>query len=687
MIRFASAMCALIFCTFSAAAEEGMWTFEHFPAAKMQAELGWAPDAAWLDRVAAGSARVEGICSAASVSAQGLVLTNHHCVRDCVQDLSTPSANYIADGFTARALSEERRCAGMAVQLLLSATDVTQQIDAATANATPPTFAAARNAAVDRIQRICAGDDPGKRCEVVALYQGARYELDTYRRFEDVRLVFAPEAAMAHFGGDADNFNFPRYALDFAFIRLYEHGAPAATPQHLQLRFTPLQSGEIVLVSGNPGPTSRFMTAAQIAFQRDVFLPWRIASLTDLRARLGAYAAAGPDQARAAADQILSVENSLKSLSGWRDELSNAAFFAQIEAHEADLRTRVRRDRAAQQDVGDAWGEIVRAQASYRSFFMAHQYLEIRAGGGSRLFNWARDIVRGAAEREKPEAQRLPRYAQARLGAVEQSVLADRPVDPGMEEVLFGFWAVKLRQYLTADDPLTNRVLGGESPEALAHRLISGTQLADPAVRAALWRGGASAVAASTDPLVVFVRNWDANARDVQALYQQAVEFPTGRASERIAQARFRAFGETLYPDSSFTPRVSYGRVAGWVEPVKHDVAPLTNFGGLYRRATGAEPFKLSSRWSAAQNALDSTTLLDVSSSNDIIGGNSGSPLLDREGRVVGVVFDGNSHSLGGEYFYDPDVNRAVSVTSTAIRSALAQVYGMDALVAELEAP
>ena len=684
MIRFVSAACALLMLAGSALAEEGMWPFDHFPTAKVRHDLGWAPDQAWLDRIAAGSARVEGICSAASVSAAGLVLTNHHCVRDCIQDLSTPDADYIANGFMARATAEERRCPGMAVQLLLSVTDVTQEIDAATAGAA--NFVAARNAAVERLQHACIAGDAAKRCEVVALYQGARYELNAYRRFEDVRLVFAPEAAMAHFGGDADNFNFPRYSLDFAFLRLYENGAPAATPQHLRMNFAPLQDGQIVLVSGNPGPTSRQMTVSQIAFTRDVFLPWRIATLTDLHARLAAYAAQGPDQARMAADQILNVENSLKSLSGWRDELADPDFFAQIRARETDLQTRVRRNRAAIRDVGDAWGEVARAQTAYRSFFMAHQYLEVRAGGGSHLFAWARDIVRGAAERQKRDAQRLPRYADARIGAVEQSVLADRPVDPGAEEVLLGAWAAKLRQYLTPDDPLTERVLGGETPEALAHRLVATTQLADPAVRAALWHGGEAAVAASTDPLIVFVRRWDANARDVQALYRQAVEDPSDRATERIAQARFRAFGEALYPETAFTPRMSYGRVAGWVEPPKQNVPPFTTFAGLYAHATGAEPYKLAPRWVAAQPLLEGAAPLDVATTNDIIGGNSGSPLLNRDGDVVGAVFDGNSHSLGGEYFYDADTNRAVSVTASAIRAALTHVYGMDALVAELEA-
>ncbi|HVZ98900.1 MAG TPA: S46 family peptidase [Caulobacterales bacterium] len=687
MVRFAGVIALVTLLAASASAEEGMWTFDNFPAARMRGELGWAPDQAWLDRVLAGSARIEGVCSAANVSAQGLVMTNHHCVRACIQDLSTPENNYYEAGFLARTGSEERRCTATAVQRLLAVRDVTREIDAATLNVPPEGFTRARDAAVARIESACKGDDAAKRCEVVALYQGGRYALHEYKRYEDVRLVFAPEAAIAHFGGDPDNFNFPRYAFDVAFIRLYENGAPAATPQHLRLRLTPLAEGEIALVSGNPGETSRLMTVDQLAFQRDFFMPWRLATLSELRGRLLAYAALGPNQARAAADQIQGVENTFKALNGRRLALVDASSFARVEAGEADLRARVQRNRAAIRDVGDAWSEIASAQRNYRTFFLAHQYLESRAGGGSRLFNWARDIVRGAAEREKPAGDRLARYAPARIGAVEHTLLAPRPVDAGIEELLLSFWAAKLREYLTVDDPLTQRVLGRESPEELAHRLISGTRLADPAERARLWNGGRAAVAASTDPMIEFVRAFDADARALQLRYQREIEGVVTPAQERIAQARFRAFGDSIYPDATFTARLSYGRVIGLTEPGGRVVDPFTRFEGLFARATGREPFALPARWSAAQSSLDPQTIFDVASSNDIIGGNSGSPLIDREGQVVGVVFDGNIYSLGGDYFYDGALNRTVSVSTTAIREALTRVYGADALVAELEAP
>ncbi|MGD9979240.1 MAG: S46 family peptidase [Hyphomonadaceae bacterium] len=665
----------------SAQAEEGMWTFNNFPAGRMVEDTGWAPDQSWLDRVMAGVARMPG-CSASNVSDAGLVLTNHHCVISCVTALSTTEQNYIEDGFMAQAREQELSCPNMAIDVLTSITDVTQNIESATAGVAAEGFVAARDAEIARLTRDCTSETA--RCEVVTLYQGGRYGLYRYRTYEDVRLVFAPEHGMAAFGGDPDNFNFPRYCIDFSFLRLYENGAPAVTPNHLDMRFTPLEENEIVLIAGNPGRTSRLRTAAELGFERDMALPWQIASLSELRGRLIAYSALGPDQARIASSNLQSVENSFKGLSGRRQALADPAGFARVAEREQDLQQRVGRNLAATREVGDAWGEIERAQAAYRSMFYQYQYLEQRAGERSFLFNWARDLVRGAAERQKPDAQRLARYADARLPSVLQSLRSRRAITPQLEELHLSFWLSKLREYLTVDDPVFRRILGEESPEALALRL-SQSRLADPAYRMELWEGGPAAIAASDDPMIVFVRAWDADARAVRGRYVQEVEGPVARAHERIARARFRAFGEAQYPDATFSPRISYGRVVGWTEPSGRVIGPFTLTNGLYERATGHDPFVLSQRWIDARGRLDPRGIYNISTSTDVIGGNSGSPLLDRNGDVVGAVFDGNIHSLGGEYFYDGDLNRSVTVAATIIRDALAEVYGMTALVAEFE--
>ncbi|MBC7769199.1 MAG: S46 family peptidase [Phycisphaerales bacterium] len=677
----AAALGILALIATPASSEEGMWTFDNFPAERMQREMGWAPDQAWRDRVMAGTARLPG-CSASNVSGQGLVLTNHHCVISCVTALSTTQANYIEHGFMARARAEERRCPNMNIDVLQGITDVTQNIETATAGAASETFARIRDAEVARLERECSAG--ATRCEVVTLYQGGRYSLHRYQRYNDVRLVFAPEHGMAAFGGDPDNFNFPRYDIDFSFLRLYENDAPAATPNHLTMRFSPVEENEIVLIAGNPGRTSRLRTTAELAFERDHNLPWQIASLSEIRGRLIAYSSLGPDQARIASSALQGVENSFKGLSGRRQALADAAGFARVAERQADLQTRVRRNRASQREVGDAWGEIEAAQTAYRGMFYPYQYLEARAGERSLLFSWARDIVRGSAERGRPDAERLPRYTESRLAAVEQGLRAQRPVTPAFEEIHLAFWLSKMREYLTVDDPIARRILGDESPEALGARL-SRSRLADPAYRLELWQDGEAAVAASDDPMIQFVRAWDADARAVRARYVAEVEGPAARAHERIARARFRAFGEGQYPDATFSPRISYGRVIGWTEPNGRVVAPFTRTAGLYERATGQHPFVLSQRWIDARPRLDPNAIFNLSSSNDVIGGNSGSPLLDREGRVVGAVFDGNIHSLGGEYFYDGNLNRSVTVASTAIRTSLADVYDMPGLLAELE--
>ncbi|HRP12257.1 MAG TPA: S46 family peptidase [Terricaulis sp.] len=677
--RAAALAAAFALASAPASGEEGMWTFDNMPTARMQRELGWAPDQQWLNRVMAGAARIPG-CSASNVSAEGLLLTNHHCVISCVTALATAQANYIEDGFMARQRTQEQRCPGMYAQVLMGITDATAQIEAATAGVDAEGFAAARDAEIARLEGACRA---GEHCEVVTLYQGGRYALYRYKRYEDVRLVFAPEHSVAAFGGDPDNFNFPRYCLDFSLLRVYENGAPAATPAHLSMRFTPLSESEITLVVGNPGTTSRLRTTAQLAFERDVALPWQLTSLAEARGRIVAYSQQGPDQARIASSALQSVDNAFKALWGRRTALADAEGFGRVAAAEADLQARVQRNAASQRATGAAWDEVAAAQAAYGDIFYAYQYLEPRAGERSLLFAYARDIVRGVAEREKPESERLLRYAQSRLPAIERGIVTARPVTPAFEQIHLELWLSKMREMLTVDHPIVQRVLGRESPEALAARLAQ-SRLADPAFRRALWEGGAAAVAASDDPMIVFVRAWDEDARALRTQYVTTIEGPIARAQERIARARFQAFGTNLYPDATFSPRVSYGRVEGWNEGGRV-IPSFTYARGIYERATGQAPYALPQSWRDARARIDGDVIFNVSTSHDVIGGNSGSPLLDREGRVVGAVFDGNIHSLGGEYFYDGELNRTVTVASTAIRLALGDVYRMDALVAELE--
>ncbi len=667
-----------------ARAEEGMWTFDNVPAASIRQAHGFAPDQAWLDRVRLGAVRLTSGCSAALVSEEGLVQTNHHCVVSCLQNFSTSSADIVTTGFAARTRQEERQCPGVRAQTLLSITDVTANIETATNGVATAGFAAARDGEIARLERECKAGQDDRVCEVVTLYQGGQYHLYAYKQYADVRMVFAPEQAAASFGGDPDNFNFPRFAFDVSYLRVYENGQPAATPNALQWRSEALTVGEQTFVAGHPGTTSRLLTADQLAFQRDYFLPWRLATLSELRGRLIAFMAQGPEQYRVGAEQLAGVENTFKALTGRRLALVDEAAFAGFFEDEQALRTRIGRNRALSQSVGGAYDEIAAATTAQRSFFLSHQYLEARAGGGSSLFAAARTIVRGAADRQLPDGERLRPYTDARLPATRGGLIAPFAVEQDLEELLLSFWLEKMREYLTADHPLVQQVLGRESPEQLAHRLVRDTRLADPAVRQALWDGGAQAVAASQDPMLAFVANFDAAARELGRRFRTDVDGPIARAQERIAQARFQLMGASVYPDATFTLRLSYGAVQGWTEPDGRQIAPFTTTAGLWARATGADPFALPASWEAAQDRLDPNTIFNLSSTHDIIGGNSGSPLLDRQGRVVGAVFDGNIHSLGGEYFYDGRLNRTVTVAATIVEEALTDVYRMDGLVAEL---
>lgn len=661
-----------------ARADEGMWTFDNFPAERMRESVGWAPDAAWRDRVMATTARLPQ-CTGAVVSGAGLLLTNQHCIVACLTHASTPDRNLVVEGYAAPARESELSCGAMPVQVLESISDVTPRIEAAAAEATPENFARVRDRAIADIVSECGAES--RRCEVMTLYGGGRYALYRYHRYTDVRLVFAPEYAAAQFGGDADNFKFPRTSVDFAFLRLYERGAPARTPQHLSLRFTPPAADEVVLVAGNPGATSRLKSVAELNFERDVVAPWREAALEDAQRRLQAYAARGADEAILSVETLENVANNAEAYAGRRRGLADAAGMARVAEAEADLRARVARNQAAQREVGAAWDEIAAAQQAYRGFFFSHQYAEARAGERSDLFAWARDIVRGAAERGKPEAERLPRYAPPTLAQIERWVQSPRAVRPDWEAINLEIWLIQAQVYVRQENPeLAQAMLGGQNPAELAQAL-SQSRLIDPAYRAQLWAGGADAVAASEDPMIQFVRRFDDAARTLHARYQREVEAPSARASERIARVRFRAFGETAYPDATFSPRLSFGRVRGWTENGA-DVAPFTYISDLYSRVNAQHP--LPQRWLDARRHLPAGAVLNFVADADIISGNSGSALLDRDGKAVGVVFDGNDYALGGEYYYDGARNRAISVSSQAIGAVL-PLYGLDAVKAELE--
>ncbi len=681
-LTLAAVVVTLAAAATSAHAEEGMWTFDNFPIARANQTLGTSIDQGFLDRVRLSSVKFGG-CSAGIVSGEGLVMTNNHCVATCVANLSTQAVNYAETGFTPRARDEEVKCPGGSAEILTDIADVTVRMHAAGDGLSGAAFTQARDAEAGRIESEACGSVADRRCQVVSLYRGGQFKLYTYKKYADVRLAFAPEDRAATFGGDLDNFSFPRFAIDAAFIRLYENGAPAATPTHFTWKADQPVEGTPVFVSGSPGATQRLLTQDQLATVRDVVLPMDQLIASELRGRLIRFSEESEENAFIAMDPIVGMENTYKRGLGRMRALIDADFVGRRAAAEADFRQRVAANAELARTTGDPWKTLSDVQPIQRELYPAYSMLEQQAGGGSQLFSWARTIVRGAQERAKPSAERLAEFGDARLSAVQTGLFAARPVYPALDQVRMEWWLSKTREWLTVDNPNIRPLLGDESPEQRSARLIEGTKLADPAVRRALWEGGLAAVEASDDPLIQYLLSIQDETRAVRTEWEEKVQAPTDRASEALAAARFAAYGDSVYPDATGTLRLTYGKIEGTDVPGQR-FGPFTTFGGLWERATGAAPFDVAPKLLAAKDRIDPETVLNMAVSSDTIGGSSGSPVVTAAGEMVGANFDSTVLSQRNAYGYDRTVNRSVIVTTGAVTTALRDVYGMDGLVAEL---
>jgi len=656
----------------TARADEGMWTFDNFPIQTVNDKYGTRIDQAWLDRVRNAAVRIQG-CSASFVSDEGLILTNWHCVVGCVQELSTPEQDYVKNGFLTANREEEKRCAGQTAEVLVDIVDVTDRVLASGAGLEGAAFNAARTAVTNAIQTEACAGDPKFNCQVISFYRGGRYALYKFRRYDDVRLVFAPENQAAFFGGDPDNFNFPRYALDAGFLRAYEDGRPVESPAFLRWNPQAPAEGDPVFVAGNPGSTSRLLTMSQLERLRDQQLPVTLIQTSELRGRLLEYSLTGDEAKRLSFDPIFGLENSFKVFYGQQGALTDPAFMAAKRDAEAELRARVAADPNLVQQIGDPWTDLERVQAAARELYLPARQLDQAAGGGSTLYQMARAIVRASKNPAMTEAQR------ARMIA---AVGAETPIAMEMEEIRLRYWLSKTREYLTVDHPDVKALLGRESPEALAERLISGTRMADAGFRAQAAAMTTEQMAAA-DPLLAFIIANDGAAAAIGARWASEVNAPTARAAERVAQARFAVYGTNQYPDATFSLRLSYGRVEGWTYRGV-TVPAFTYMGGLYERATGAEPFNAAQAFIDNESRVNRETVYNFSSTNDIIGGNSGSPVINAAGEVIGAAFDGNIHSLGGAYGYDGALNRTVTVSTAAITEALRNIYPSPNLLEEL---
>ncbi len=653
-----------------ALAEEGMWLFNEFPVDQAKKDLGFSPDPAWLDRVRLGSVRLANGCSASIVSADGLVMTNHHCVRACLEDLSTPERDLLATGFLAPARTQEERCPKFEGNQLLKITDVTGPVLAATKGVSGAEFQKKLKAETSRLESECSQGDAGKRCDVVTLFHGAKFHLYEYRRFQDLRVVFAPEFQMAAFGGDPDNFNFPRYGFDAAFVRLYVDGQPAKTPEHLKWAKKSAKDGDVVFVSGHPGGTERALTVAQYEFLRDVSLPWNLVSLAEARGRLDEWMKQSPERQRVGKSKLRGLENSLKALKGRREALVAPGFLESKRVAESALQAK------APEATKGAWHAIGQALLVQRTLYVDYVMREGGQAFQSELFAHARRLARHPVELSKPNAERLREYTDAQLPALQQGLLDAAPIDVPLERAKLTWSLTKLREVYGADDPFVKKVLAGQAPDDRAAALIDGTQVADPTFRKRRLevRGKIEEV----DPMIAFARLVDDESRAVRKRWEDEVDSVVKKNMELISEAR-RTVGVSGPPDATFTLRLSYGRIKG-----VGSQPSMTTVKGLFERASGKAPFAVAAKWLAAKAKLDGATPYDVATTNDIIGGNSGSPLLDRNGDVVGLVFDGNLPSLGGNFGYEPLGNRAVAVHGDLILTALQQVYGAANVAKEL---
>ena len=663
-------------------ADEGMWTYDKFPSAKVKQQYGVTIDGAWLDRVREASVRLGG-CSGSFVSPEGLVLTNHHCVTACLTENSSKEKSLLEDGFIARERRDEIRCQTELADVLVGMENVTDKVEAATRGLDEVAANAARKRTLTGLEQAC-GKETGLVCESVALYNGGQHFIYRYKRYTDVRLAFAPEAGIAAFGGDPDNFQFPRWCLDMALLRVYEGGKPVKVARPLRINFEGPKAGEFVLVSGHPGSTDRLLTVDQLQALRSDNLPFALLRSSELRGRLIEFSKKGDAEQRISAGLLFGIENGIKVRRKQLDALLDEQMMAAKRADEADLRAKVAADPSFA-GFGDPWADITAANARARDIAIEHSFLERGLGFTGQHFGFARTLVRAAEERGKPNGERLREYTDSQLPLYEQELAADTPIYPEIERLGLSFGLERMREWLGPDHPVVRQLLSKDSPDTLAASLVGGTKLADPAVRMALWKGGSAAIAASDDPMIKLAREVDAPARALRKRYEDEVQAPISAAEEKIARARFKIYGTEVYPDATFTLRLNYGTVQGWVEKGS-PVEPFTRLDRAFERATGQAPFSIPASWERVRAKLDLSTPVNLSTNNDIVGGNSGSPLLNARGEVVGLIFDGNIHSISGSYWFDTAKNRAIAVHPAIMREALGKVYDAPALLRELGA-
>jgi Peptidase S46 len=668
-------------------ADEGMWVFNNLPLARLKAKYGFEPPAGWAEHLRSAAVRFNNGGSGSFVSASGLIMTNHHVGADTLSKLGSKDHDYYRDGFFARSYEQEAKAPDLELNVLIKIEDVTVKVNQGVAAGMDDAKAAeARRKATATIEKE-ATEKNGQRNDVVTLYQGGQYHLYTYKKYTDVRLVFAPEFDIAFFGGDPDNFEYPRYDLDVCFFRAYEDGKPAKIEHYLRWSAAGTNEGELVFVAGHPGRTDRLNTMASLEYLRDVELPLRLDMLESREAFLLEYGRRSSEAFRQSKEELFTIQNSRKARVGGLAGLRDAAFMARKVRDEAELKSKVHVAAPGSPGAAVTWDKIAGAKKVAARIAKGYFYHERGYAFDSELFTIARTLVRLAQENTKPNADRLKEYRDSALKSLELELFSAAPIYPEFEEARLGeslaHWKLRM-----PDDPLLQQVLQGRAPGEVARQVVTGSKLADVSTRRSLAEGGLAAIEKSDDPMIKLAIAVDPASREVRKIHDDQVEGVEDAAYAQIARTNFELKGDAVYPDATFTLRLAFGVVSGY-KLGSQTVPAYTTIGGAFAHAKyhgDKPPYQLPKRWFDAQEAgrLALDTPFNFVSTADIIGGNSGSPVVNRDNEIVGLIFDGNIQSLALDFGYDDRVARAVSVDSRAIVLALKSIYGAASLVTEL---
>ncbi|MEK6280209.1 MAG: S46 family peptidase [Acidobacteriota bacterium] len=685
-------LCALVLALFTfqtipvAALDEGMWTFNNVPRTDIKQKYGFEVTDEWLKKVQLASVRFNNGGSGSFVSPNGLVLTNYHIVEDIVGEVSSSEKDYAKDGFVARTRADELKAPNLELNVLISIEDVTERVNGAVKSGMSTAEAnAARRAEIGVIESESSAAT-GLRSDVVTLYQGGQYNLYRYKKYTDVRLVFVPEFQAAFFGGDPDNFNFPRFNIDMALVRVYENDEPVKVDNYFKWSRTGAKEGELVFVTGHPGSTSRLNTVAHLDSLRESSIPLLIRMLESRRGMLKSYMAQGAEETRRAQNELNSIENSLKVYKGQLAGLQDTKLMSRKRAAEQALKDSVEADARKKQEYGTAWDAIAKGHKDLAAYQRDRRFLDLTAGFNTSLFGYARTLVRLAEENEKPDEKRLAEYTSNRRATLEANLYSTAPIYDDFEKLKLANSLAFLQSEYGPNSDMAKKLLKGKTPEERAAELLEGTKLKDVAYRRQLAAAGQKGIDDSKDPIIELARSIDKEARAVRKRYEEEVVAVERANYARVARALFEQQGTSLYPDATFTLRLSYGAVKGYRENGKW-VSPFTTLGGLFERSNKFHhkfPYNLPLRWTEKRTAINPRTPFNFVSTNDIVGGNSGSPTINKKRELVGLIFDGNTQSLVGSFDYDESVNRAISVDVRGMMEILRKVFGANEVADEL---